>query len=259
MSTFDLTRPADSSESEDDEDYVPSGEESEGDLTDCENDAESDVEVATSKKGKKGKAAGKRRGGMKLDASACEAGPPEDRAAEDPSGLTRAEKEKADLLWADFLKDVEPLPKKQPPPAVAQSCPTTSKFEPATVEKKVKFTKIMNFAGETVLVDTEVDTEEARERGSGAEAPLPGTKRPAGVQNVLSRILNKKQKLSVLDKSKLDWEKYKKEKGIEEEIQTHNRGKDGYLEKQAFLQRADLRQFEIEKNLRAKTRVNRLV
>ncbi|EEC10287.1 hypothetical protein IscW_ISCW008346 [Ixodes scapularis] len=58
MSTFDLTRPADCSESEDDEDYVPSGEESERDLTDCENDAESDVEAATNKKGKKGKAAG---------------------------------------------------------------------------------------------------------------------------------------------------------------------------------------------------------
>lgn len=257
MSTFELTRPADCSESEDDEDYVPSGEESEGDLTDCDNDAESDVEAATSKKGKKGKAAGKRRGGTKP--GACEAGPPEDRAAEDLSELTRAEKEKADLLWADFLKDVEPLPKKRPPPAAAQSCPTTLKPESATVEKKVKVTKVMNFAGETVLVDTEVDAKEARESGSGAEAPLPSTKRPAGVQNVLSRILNKKQKLSVLDKSKLDWERYKKEKGIEEEIQTHNRGKDGYLEKQAFLQRADLRQFEIEKNLRAKTRVNRLV
>lgn len=228
MSTFDLTRPADCSESEDDEDYVPSGEESERDLTDCENDAESDVEAATNKKGKKGKAAGKRRGGTKL--GACEAGPAEDRAAEDRaaedlSELTRAEKEKADLLWADFLKDVEPLPKKRP----TQSCPTTSKPEPATVEKKVKVTKVMNFAGETVLVDTEVDAKEARESNSEAEAPLPGTKRPAGVQNVLSRILNKKQKLSVLDKSKLDWERYKKEKGIEEEIQTHNRGKDGWV------------------------------
>ncbi|CAN7945882.1 unnamed protein product, partial [Ixodes pacificus] len=38
--------------------YFFAGEESEGDLTDCENDAESDVEAATSKKGKKGKAAG---------------------------------------------------------------------------------------------------------------------------------------------------------------------------------------------------------
>ncbi|CAN7945881.1 unnamed protein product, partial [Ixodes pacificus] len=47
-------------------------------------------------------------------------------------------------------------------------------------------------------VDTEVDAKEARESGSGAEASLPCIKRPAGVQNVLSRILNKKQKLSVL-------------------------------------------------------------
>ncbi|CAN7938040.1 unnamed protein product [Ixodes hexagonus] len=286
MSTFDLTRPADSSESEDDDDYVPSAEESEGDLSDAGNDdADSDVEDGTAKKTKKGgKTRGsvskKRRGGMKFDQQETdrEASPqPSAKATEEPTELSCEEKQKADLLWADFLKDVGPLPKKGSPQAqtpAATSSPTpTPKPEPATatpsVEKKVKITKVMNFAGETVLVDKEVDADSkeaqchakdsASPSSGSATALLPGTKRPAGAKSVLNQLLNKKQKLSVLEKSRLDWERHKREKGIEEEIQTHNRGKDGYLEKQAFLQRADLRQFEIEKDLRAKARVTRLV
>lgn len=270
---FDLTRTDDSYDSEDDEDYVPSAAESDGGISEGEDGAESDVEAGVAKKTKKGKrqaaASRKRRDGMKLDEEmGVGEASPEDKVAEETNEL--AETKKADLLWADFLKDVEPPPKMRS----AQASPTTSNPKPAATpvaatpgEKKVKITKVMNFAGETVLVDKEVDADskEAKSYAGGSTSPpgaqplLPGTKRPAGIKNVLGQLLNKKQKLSVLDKSKLDWEKYKKEQGIEEEIQTHNRGKDGYLEKQAFLQRADLRQFEIEKNLRAKTRVNRIV
>ncbi len=92
------------------------------------------------------------------------------------------------------------------------------------------------------------------------------------------------------EKSKLDWDKFKKKEGIEEELQTHNKGKDGYvyilgveclchvtwqrkvrcrkicsflpnylelsfsftryIERQAFLNRTDVRQFEIERDIR---------
>lgn len=71
-----------------------------------------------------------------------------------------------------------------------------------------------------------------------------------GLASVLNKI-GKKDKISTLEKSKLDWNKFKQSEGIDEEIKTFNRGKDGYLEKQDFLQRTDLRQFEIEKQLRA--------
>lgn len=54
----------------------------------------------------------------------------------------------------------------------------------------------------------------------------------------------------------MDWDNFKKQEDIEEEINSHNRGKDGYLEKQDFLQRADFRQFEIEKQLRNSSRRN---
>lgn len=39
--------------------------------------------------------------------------------------------------------------------------------------------------------------------------------------------LNKKNKPSVLEKSHLDWKKYKQQEGISEELQSFNRGRDG--------------------------------
>lgn len=54
----------------------------------------------------------------------------------------------------------------------------------------------------------------------------PSRGRGGGLSNLLGQ-LNKKNKLSTLEKSKLDWNTYKKEEGIEEEIVSHNKGKAG--------------------------------
>lgn len=100
-----------------------------------------------------------------------------------------------------------------------------------------------------------------------------------GLSSVLSK-LGKNNKLSTLEKSKKDWNSFKINEGIEEDISIHNRGREGlvfiafknhiialklyynkyvfrYLERQDFLQRTDLRRFEIEKNLRTTKRSNR--
>jgi len=63
--------------------------------------------------------------------------------------------------------------------------------------------------------------------------------------------LSKKQKLSTLEKSKHDWDSFKKEKGLEDELR--NNSKDGYLSKQEFLQRVDYRTWENERELRLAT------
>ena len=39
-----------------------------------------------------------------------------------------------------------------------------------------------------------------------------------------------KKQMSTLEKSKLDWESFKEEEGIGEELAIHNRGKEGYIE-----------------------------
>lgn len=289
MSTLDLARPADSSESEDDDDYVPSAEESEGDLSDADNAADSDVEEVAPKKQKKGKRGGivprKRRGGIKVELEDDNDQEGHHDAAEElkeetalePGKEAEEEKKKADRLWSDFLKDVEPIPKRRPAgtqdstKASSVASSSAAQQTPNLGEKKVKITQVLDFAGEAVVVNKEVaaDSKEAKlfakqqeeesEKPAARNVGVPGVKRPGGIGNVLGQLLNKKQKMSTLEKSKLDWDMYKQKEGIVEELQAHNRGKDGYLEKQAFLQRADVRQFEIEKNLRAKARVKRIV
>uniref|UniRef100_A0A1E1XAS8 Craniofacial development protein 1 n=1 Tax=Amblyomma aureolatum TaxID=187763 RepID=A0A1E1XAS8_9ACAR len=277
MSTLDLAMPVDSSESEDD-DYVPSADESE-DASDAENFVGSDYEKSAVKKRKKSKkepVSRKRKGGIHLNGDdpvrkSADSGA-EDGERETPAALTEEEeKKKADQLWSDFLQDVEPVPKKRTAPATsAVSEPSTSSPSitcsqaAAPAEKKIKVTQLLEFAGETIKVEKEVaaDSKEAHlftkaQEGIAEQSKSPvllGKSKPGGVGNVLNQLFNKKQKISTLEKSKLDWDSYKQSEGITEDLQTHNRGKDGYLEKQAFLQRTDLRQFEIEKTLRAKSR-----
>lgn len=61
---------------------------------------------------------------------------------------------------------------------------------------------------------------------------------------------NRKKKLNVLEESRNDWDRFKKEQGIDEDITSYNKGRAGYLEKQAFLYRCDWRSFEYQKNAR---------
>nr|XP_025963177.1 craniofacial development protein 1 [Dromaius novaehollandiae] len=183
------------------------------------------------------------------------------------------EKKKEDALWASFLSDVGQKPKVLTATQVTQ----TSKAEEKSVNKlqekskesekpkdagKLTITKVFDFAGEEVRVTKEVDatSKEAKsflkqqeKMQSGTPASLPtvsGVKRPSGMSSLLGKITSKKQKMSTLEKSKLDWENFKEEEGIGEELAIHNRGKDGYIERKAFLERVDHRQFEIERDIR---------
>ncbi|XP_009993205.1 PREDICTED: craniofacial development protein 1, partial [Chaetura pelagica] len=184
------------------------------------------------------------------------------------------EKKKEDALWASFLSDVGQKPKAGATTQVAQAKKAEEKKsennlqeKPKESEKpkdsgKVTITKVFDFAGEEVRVTKEVDStskeaksflKQQEKRQSAASASLPtvsGVKRPSGMSSLLGKISSKKQKMSTLEKSKLDWESFKEEEGIVEELAIHNRGKDGYIERKAFLERVDHRQFEIERDLR---------
>lgn len=59
-----------------------------------------------------------------------------------------------------------------------------------------------------------------------------------------------------MTKSSLDWEKYKAEEGIEGEMQQATKDGKGYLNKQDFLQRCDVRKFENELEARQAKRGN---
>ncbi|XP_019733709.1 craniofacial development protein 1 [Hippocampus comes] len=191
-----------------------------------------------------------------------------------------AQKKQSDDLWARFLSDVAPRPKAsmagspshttpEANPSASNVCMRTESQESDTA--KVTIVKVFDFAGEEVRVNKEVsaDSREAKihfksqctQEKTGEESPTssnqsscpgPSSKRPAGMSSLLSRIGGKKQKMSTLEKSKMDWDAFKYEEGITEELAIHNRGREGYVERKNFLERVDHRQFEMEKAVRLK-------
>lgn len=161
----------------------------------------------------------------------------------------------------------------RPKPSLSQSPSSSTVSKPSTTtevkasdstttSKKITITKEYDFAGEIVKVTKEVDenskeakSETKREdstdikQTSSPGLSTLGIKRPGGLGSVLNKI-NKKQKISTLNKSKLDWDQFKKDNKLEDDLQIHNKGKQGYLERVAFLNRTEQRQFEKERDLR---------
>ncbi|KAJ3596312.1 hypothetical protein NHX12_002721, partial [Muraenolepis orangiensis] len=110
--------------------------------------------------------------------------------------------------------------------------------EPSTVT----ITRVFDFAGEEVRVTKEVaaDSREAKgylktsqqeppepQSSTPSRLPGPSAKRLGGMSSVLGQLGGKKLKMSTLEKSKMDWDTFKSEEGITEELAIHNRGKEG--------------------------------
>ncbi|OWZ17811.1 hypothetical protein PHMEG_0008198 [Phytophthora megakarya] len=110
-----------------------------------------------------------------------------------------------------------------------------SRKDMAQVATKQKVERVVKFAGKEYNVASEAK-------------PGKGKK---GLDQVLES-LDEPKKVSTMEKTSLDWDKFKQHEGIEEELTQYT--KDGYIEKQEFLQRLDLKRFEIEKAERDKQR-----
>lgn len=105
------------------------------------------------------------------------------------------------------------------------------------------------FAGQTITVNKEVaaGSKEAQKAAAEAEA---AARKQAGLDAVLASLQQAK-KVTVLDKSRADWKDYKKkDETVEEELEMHKRSADQYLDKQAFLKEAELREYEKERDRR---------
>ncbi|KAF2357952.1 BCNT-C domain [Trinorchestia longiramus] len=148
-------------------------------------------------------------------------------------------------------------------PAAKEAGDAASRIKPPESIKAstVKVTKIFEFAGEEVRVEEEVAADSAAARqahapqaSSSNAGSLPVKRSSSNLSSLVSALGNKKQKLSTLEKTKLDWQSYKSQQGLEDELLLHTKSKDTYLDKQEFLQRADERQFEIERDIRQGSR-----
>lgn len=140
--------------------------------------------------------------------------------------------------------------------------------------KKVKIESSYTFAGKVITESKLVDADSAEAKAyfnstkgitvnkQGDAKPtrsfvpvirtIPGSteptelriklKRPSLIDKFLSTYGNKKQKLSTLEKSRLDWASFVDKKDLKDDLSTHNKG--GYLEKQEFLGRLQDRRDE---------------
>ncbi|KAL2555407.1 Craniofacial development protein 1/Bucentaur [Forsythia ovata] len=120
---------------------------------------------------------------------------------------------------------------------------------------KVEITEVRDFAGEEVEVRKFVDaaSKEASDKGKGTAGSV------SAVDAVLEQI-KKKQKLSVLDKTKKDWGEFKGEnKGMEDELDAYKKSANQYLDKVSFLNRSDYREFERERDARLASQSKRKV
>ncbi|XP_071735817.1 uncharacterized protein [Rutidosis leptorrhynchoides] len=119
---------------------------------------------------------------------------------------------------------------------------------------KVEVREVRDFAGESIEVKKLVDanTKETSEKEKGAG----GSGAPSAVDAILEQI-RKKPKLSVLDKTKKDWGEFKEDNRLDEELENYKKSGNQYLDKVSFLQRADYREYERERDARLAVQARR--
>ncbi|XP_050373369.1 uncharacterized protein LOC126791020 [Argentina anserina] len=115
---------------------------------------------------------------------------------------------------------------------------------------KIEIREVRDFAGQQIEVKKLVDAD-SKEASDKAKAHAP-----SAVDAVLEQI-KKKPKLSVLDKTKKDWGEFKEEKGLDEELDAYKKSSNQYLDKVSFLERADYREFERERDARLAVQAKR--
>lgn len=114
-------------------------------------------------------------------------------------------------------------------------------------EANARFLETRNFAGKMVEVETEFveGTKEAKAHTKRLEMLAKG-----GIDAVLAELMQPK-KLTVMDKTKADWHNVKDgDAELQEDLQHHQRGGRTYREQQDFLQQADFREYELERDAR---------
>eukprot|EP00727_Mastigamoeba_balamuthi_P007306 m51a1_g3196 putative craniofacial development protein 1 (278) ;mRNA; f:450118-451243 len=275
MSAKDLNRTLDEDEDEDDEDFVPeAGSESSAD-EDADSASDVDARAPTAKRQKISTAPSEDMGPRSAPRTRSQArAADDDRAREHSSVPAAADAPKVDVsaLWQKMKQEKAPAAapaaagpedKTSPAPQDAASPvaekpepPAAAAADPAASSSPSVVTEVYEFAGEKVVVTkpssgpSPAPVAKPPAAGGKPAAASAGQKRPA---SALSAILGPKpKKLTTLEKSKLDWQKYRTADSSLADAMDKNRKSSGsYLDKIAFLQRADVRQYEAERKDRS--------
>jgi hypothetical protein len=148
---------------------------------------------------------------------------------QDDLKITPYDESKTNELWKNFSSSTK-------------SSSTTKTDNPKTTtevqSQKSTTSQIFEYAGEKVQVPVTT----APTTASSLKRPAPSS---TASNSLLDRLgIGKKQKLSTLEKSRLDWSTHKQTESLIEDLDSHRRGKDSYVERKAFLQRSELREHD---------------
>lgn len=122
-------------------------------------------------------------------------------------------------MWASFKKDTNFKSVKKPEEEQRKS-------KDVAVPKKIKVTEVIEFAGEQMCVEKEISPESAAAKKLLVPSSSAQKKSRGGLNSVLN-LIGKKTKVTTLEKSKLDWDKFKKEENIQDDLERYNKGKNG--------------------------------
>lgn len=123
--------------------------------------------------------------------------------------------------------------------------------------KPKEASETVNFAGQLVNVvkGTAETSATAKLQSQGSQAAgeagkaVNSKRSQSQLDKIVESVHKKHKSINTLEKSSLDWEKYKKDANLEtEELKKYK--EKGYVEKQLFMQRVDQRVFEKEKENR---------
>jgi hypothetical protein len=109
----------------------------------------------------------------------------------------------------------------------------------------VTINETRRFAGQSITMERQVNADSKE-----AAKAMESAKKKAGLDAVLESLAQAK-KVTVLDKSQSDWKKFKKtDDALEAELEAHKRSGATYLERQEFLGKTELAEYERERDQR---------
>ncbi|KAK4468692.1 hypothetical protein MN116_007873 [Schistosoma mekongi] len=165
-----------------------------------------------------------------------------------PASTTEERKAHEDKVWEEFLK--------------LDSNKISDSIEKINVVKKYQFAgeevEITQAVSRTADITRHPDSIR-NQNNTSTETKLPKPKAPSvglGLSNALQNLkstISNLPKLSTLEKSRLDWKQYIQKESLEDDLKAHNKGKEGYLERQAFFNRASEREYQYERELKKST------
>eukprot|EP00939_MAST-03C_sp_MAST-3C-sp1_P002712 g2712.t1 len=157
-------------------------------------------------------------------------------------------KRKRQNQWKDMFKT-----SKRAASSSAQALAAAKK----AVAKKGPVMSVVNFAGKKMTLIESSSGAISTSSGKGVADPVADSnaKKVTSVDSILEAIKDPK-KITTVEKSSYDWDKYKAEKGLDETFEKS--AQNGYVDRQKFLNRVDWRRFESERKVREAERAKAL-